>query len=174
MKSSSLLLFSCLWPFSCSLRTPVGGLVDNLPLPLEHPDDASHDAINAIDSTAINAINAIPINAIDTIQRPRPRALKSLESGEDEDCLMPGQDPRTYAGNISTTRRGYTCKSWSGSSYPAIGEHKFCRQPSNYDHFTVWCYGSNGFDYCDIPICVIYTKGNQTVQCLPTCIFMLS
>ena len=53
----------------------------------------------------------------------------------------------TYQGELSTTRNGYTCKTWDSNG---LKGHNYCRNPS--DNLGAWCYTTrpgNNWDYCD-------------------------
>ena len=64
----------------------------------------------------------------------------------------------TYAGSMSVTQSGRTCKSWSaaGQAWEGVGDHNHCRNPSGAGGRGVWCYTTDTekpWEYCNVPIC---------------------
>ena len=74
---------------------------------------------------------------------------------------------RGYRGNVSTTKKGYTCQAWDsqwphkhtidGSIYEEVrNSSNFCRNPGGFGLKGTWCYTTNmslQWDYCDVPKC---------------------
>ena len=74
---------------------------------------------------------------------------------------------RGYRGNVSTTKKGYTCQAWDsqwphkhtidGSIYEEVrNSSNFCRNPGGFGLKGTWCYTTNmslQWDYCGVPKC---------------------
>jgi len=83
----------------------------------------------------------------------------------DEECKS-DEVGSGYRGTISTTENGYTCQNWNSNTphihyyeqdyQQGIGEHNYCRNPTEDQAARPWCYTTNLFktwDYCSIPTC---------------------
>jgi hypothetical protein len=59
-----------------------------------------------------------------------------------------------YKGDINTTISGHACKYWNATQYPTEKQN-YCRTPSGDTNNDAgpWCYTSNGWDRCNVPIC---------------------
>ena len=71
------------------------------------------------------------------------------------ECQHSATKGEDYAGRVSTTASGLTCKPWSSTKYASLGDHAFCRNPSSHSG-GVWCYttdASKSWDICDLPVC---------------------
>ncbi|KAL9975887.1 hypothetical protein ACROYT_G013103 [Oculina patagonica] len=96
-----------------------------------------------------------------------PRELEgNLTKGEFSETCSYG-DGQTYRGNISVTRSGYTCQSWSSQcphrhhrtldNYPElVNAGNACRNPGGQAPRGPWCYTTNAsmrWEYCNISTC---------------------
>ena len=76
-------------------------------------------------------------------------------------------DGQSYHGNISVTRSGYTCQSWSSqcphrhyrtpNDFPELKDAgNACRNPGSQAPHGPWCYTTNPsvrWEYCNITVC---------------------
>ena len=77
------------------------------------------------------------------------------------ECQSSASKGEDYAGRVSTTASGLTCKPWSSTKYASLGDHSFCRNPSAYTK-GIWCYTtdpSKKWELCDVPRC---EEGGET------------
>jgi hypothetical protein len=66
-----------------------------------------------------------------------------------------GEKGAAYTGCQTQTRSGKTCQQWASQSphkhsYPRVGEHNYCRNPSKSDG--IWCYttaSKTRWEYCN-------------------------
>ena len=72
-----------------------------------------------------------------------------------------------YRGNVSVTRSGHVCQSWSSqcphrhdhplSEYPElVNASNWCRNPGGQGPHGPWCYTTNSsvrWEYCDVEKC---------------------
>ena len=99
-----------------------------------------------------------------------PLCVTETQTTEEIGCKP--TDGTLYTGHANTTIKGRTCQMWSvntphESYHPEVGEHNYCRSP---DGDALWCYTTDpgkGWEYCEVPDCVIQTKSVEDVDCVP-------
>ena len=100
-------------------------------------------------------------SAIDCIQKHFLPGCQNV--GED------GKAGRDYVGSESKSVSGKECVKWSeqaNEQYRDVGEHNFCRNPSNWSG--LWCYTSLVWDWeeCDVPKCATGISHHYCKICL--------
>ena len=146
-----LLMFSCFWPVDGKSRTP------STPDPLEHPLEYPHNR------------RSHTLKHGHTMKRSQATTMRIPKSVTDPDCIP--TDGTAYTGNANTTKSGLTCQMWSVNTpnehdYNDVGEHNYCRSPDGDD---IWCITTDPrkkWEYCDVPVCVTYTKGIDLLNIL--------
>ena len=77
------------------------------------------------------------------------------------DCQQRSTSGRDYVGKANTTDLGIPCQRWSDTHphyhpFTQVGDHNFCRNPSEASSSQVWCFTSDPkllYGYCSVPFC---------------------
>ena len=158
MESSLLLLLlSCPWPVGCS-RTPPSHPLDREPPYRSQEREQPYDSLEERPPTHA-------LTSTDTLKRSQPKKMRSPKSEEDIGCV-PSNGTTAYTGKANTTESGRTCQIWSLNTphehrFNDVGEHNYCRDPIGLGLVCITTDPQKYWEYCDVPLCVYYTKGKQ-------------
>ena len=129
-----------------------------------HPEVGEHNYCRSPDGDALWCYTTDPRKGWEYCRVPL--CAKHKESVGKVDCRP--TDGTAYTGNTNTTKSGRTCQKWSVTtphyhSFTGVGEHNYCRDAANIGLICLTTDVKMRWDYCDVPLCVTFTKGINKV-----------